>query len=431
MNNTRAEAANILTQVIDRGRSLTAALDDGLPLIARHDDRAFVQALCYGVLRWYFRLDRILGFLTRKPIKDEAVRMLALIGLYQLGYLRVKPHAAVSETVAAAGGKRWAKPLLNGILRTYQRQQAELDSQADADDSSATAHPRWLLKRLRKDWPDDYRVLLAHNNESPPMVLRINRQNIHREAYLEKLTLAKKPAQTSAFCPDALILDDPCPVESLPGFREGDVSVQDTAAQLAALLLDAQPGMRVLDLCAAPGGKTIHILEACSGLEDIVAVDIGPERMQRVRDNLARSGFEATLITADASDPDSWWDRQPFDRILLDAPCSATGVIRRHPDIKLLRQPADIDELCVTQRRILEAAWLMLAPGGVLLYATCSVLRAENEDTISAFLNQHADAQELPINADWGISVPYGRQILTGMQGMDGFYYARLEKARA
>lgn len=429
MNNTRADAASILIQVIVQGRSLNAALDEGLPRVVRDDDRAFVQALCYGVLRWYFRLERVLGFLTRKPIKDEPVRILALIGLYQLGYLRVKPHAAVSETVAAAGGKAWAKPLLNGILRNYQRQQPELDSRADADELSATAHPLWLLKQLKRDWPDHYPELLARNNDTPPMVLRIHRGKIRRDIYLEQLASAGKPARASEVSPDALILDTPCQVEALPGFREGLVSVQDTAAQLAALLLDVRPGMRVLDLCAAPGGKTAHILEICPELGEILAVDIAPERMQRVQDNLDRIGLKATLITADASLPDAWWDGRPFDRILLDAPCSATGVIRRHPDIKLLRQASDIQDLRITQQGILNAAWSLLAPGGLLLYATCSVLRAENEQIIGDFLNQHPEAREHPVEAEWGISVRYGRQILAGMDDMDGFYYARLERA--
>jgi 16S rRNA (cytosine967-C5)-methyltransferase len=220
-------------------------------------------------------------------------------------------------------------------------------------------------------------------------------------------------------------------VEAIPGFASGEVSVQDAAAQLAAGLLNLEKGHRVLDLCAAPGGKTAHILECCPEISELVAVDVSGDRLVRVQDNLDRIGLKATLVTADALTPADWWDQRPFDRILVDAPCSATGVIRRHPDIKVLRQPSDIDGLCRTQLQILEAAWSMLAKGGQLLYATCSVLRAENEETIARFLREHAEAAEVPINADWGVAVSHGRQILTGMTNMDGFYYARLAKTEA
>jgi 16S rRNA (cytosine967-C5)-methyltransferase len=426
--NTRAIAAEILVQVVGEGKILNLALDSVLPNLPRDKDRAFVQALCYGVLRWYFRLDRILAALTRKPIKDLDVRMLALLGLYQLRSMRVKPHAAVAETVAAAGARSWAKPLLNGVLRSYQREQARLEAEADANEGTATAHPDWLVGMLKKDWPDDYAELLRRNNDAPPLVLRVNRRRQSRDAYLAVLAEAGISAGSWGIAADAVIVETPVPVERLPGFAEGRVSVQDTAAQLAAPLLDLQPGQRVLDVCAAPGGKTLHILESCLGLQELVAVDIAPERTARIRDNLERAGLAATLITADATRPDTWWDGRPFDRILLDAPCSATGVIRRHPDIKVLRQPSDIHELVELQRGILEAAWTLLGAGGQLLYATCSVLRRENERRIGEFLAAHPEARELSIEAGWGRAVSHGRQILAGDSGMDGFFYARLEK---
>jgi 16S rRNA (cytosine967-C5)-methyltransferase len=426
--NTRALAADVLVQVVGEGKTLTLALDEALPGIPQDNDRAFVQALCYGVLRWYGRLEQILELLVRKPIKDAQVRMLALLGLYQLRYMRVKPHAAVGETVAAAGPKTWAKPLLNGVLRTYQRQQADLEARAEDSEASATAHPGWLVERFKQDWPAHYAQLLAHNNNAPPLALRVNRLKLSRDAFLSKLSERHLSGQPSKYCDDAVILDAPCPIDKLPGFAAGEVSVQDTAAQLAAVLLDAASGQRVLDLCAAPGGKTAHILELCPNLGELVAVDIAPERIKRVQENLTRSGLTATLITADAAQPDVWWDHQLFDRILLDAPCSATGVIRRHPDIKVLRKPTDIDELTTLQSRILEAAWTMLAPGGRLVYATCSVLRAENEAIIARFLDRHDDAREISVTAEWGMAVNHGRQILTGAEGMDGFYYAVLER---
>lgn len=426
--NTRAQAAAILAEVVGEGTFLTFALDQAIPQIPQENDRAFVRALCYGVMRWYWRLDRILSMLTHKPIRDYEIRMLALLGIYQLTYTRVKPHAAVAETVEAAGSKSWAKPLLNGILRSYQRERAHLEPAIDRHEPSASAHPDWLVGMLRKNWPDRYANLLAQNNLAPPLALRIHLGRISREDYLARLAEAGLPATPSDMCASAVIVDNPVPVEKLPGFAEGWVSVQDTAAQLAAPLLDLAPGQRVLDVCAAPGGKTLHILESCPDLQEVVAVDIAPERTAKITENLNRAGLAATVITADATRPDTWWDGRWFDRILVDAPCSATGVIRRHPDIKVLRQPDDIAELTETQSRILTAAWSMLAPGGVLVYATCSVLRRENEQRIGEFLATHDDAQELSIDAEWGLAAGHGRQILTGDHGMDGFYYARLRK---
>lgn len=429
--NTRSLAADVLVQVIQEGKSLTAALEPALSGIAVSSDRAFVQALCYGVMRWYWRLDRLLGQLTRKPIKDERVRVLALLGLYQLQFMRVKPHAAVGETVSAAGAQAWAKPLLNGILRTYQRERESLDARVNEHEASACAHPSWLFKKLQKDWSTDAIALFQHNNEPPPLTLRVNRLKQTREACLARLAEQDISATASPACDSAITLDHPIAVEAIPGFASGEVSVQDAAAQLAAGLLNLEKGHRVLDLCAAPGGKTAHILECSPEISELVAVDVSGDRLVRVQENLDRIGLKATLVTADALTPADWWDQRPFDRILVDAPCSATGVIRRHPDIKVLRQPSDIDGLCRTQLQILEAAWSMLAKGGQLLYATCSVLRAENEETIARFLREHAEAAEVPINADWGVAVSHGRQILTGMTNMDGFYYARLAKTEA
>lgn len=426
--NTRALAATILAQVVDEGTFLTFALDAALPRIPQDADRAFVQALCYGTLRWYWRLDRILAALTRKPLKDTEIRMLALLGLYQLSYMRVKPHAAVSETVAAVGPKAWAKPLLNGVLRTYQRERANLDAMVDSHETSASAHPEWLVGMFRKNWPERYANLLAQNNLPPPLALRVNLSRVTREDYLVGLAEAGLRAAPSEVAASAVLLDSPVPVNKLPGFAEGLVSVQDTAAQLAAPLLELAPGQRVLDLCAAPGGKTAHILESCPGLREVVAVDIAAERCARINENLDRAGLAATVLAADATQPGAWWDGRPFERILVDAPCSATGVIRRHPDIKVLRQPEDIAELAATQQRILDAAWPLLAPGGQLLYATCSVLRRENEQRVGEFLAGHPEARELAIEAEWGLPAAHGRQILTGEAGMDGFYYARLAK---
>jgi len=429
--NSRLVAAKILVQVFRDGQSLTAALDHAWQAseAISPKDKAFVQALCFGVCRQYHRLEFVLNQLLDKPLKDMDVKALVLVGLYQINYMRVKPHAAVSETVLAAPRKKpWAKSLINALLRSYLRQQDELEAKADQVPVAKFSHPDWLIQQIQQDWPDQADDLLLENNQQPPMVLRVNALKSSADAYLQQLQDCGIAASAVNFCPSALVLERPVAVELLPEFNEGLVSVQDTAAQLAAFLLDVQPGQRVLDLCAAPGGKTAHILENQPALSALVAVDIDGQRVQRVADNLQRLSLVASLITADATKPEQWWDGQPYDRILLDAPCSALGVIRRHPDIKLLRRATDIDVLQDLQRQILQAAWTMLAPGGILLYATCSVLKQENANQIKAFLSGQSDATEIVIDAEWGLAQVCGRQILTGESAMDGFYYAKLRK---
>ncbi len=426
--NTRLLAARVLSRVLQDGQSLTAALESVSHSIESSQDKAFVQAICYGVCRQYHRLDFMLSQLLNKPLKDNEVKALALVGLYQLSFMRVKPHAAVSETVVAAKKKPWAKALLNALLRGYLREQEVLDAKANQNRSAAVSHPDWLINRVEQDWPEHAAQIFHENNQQPPMVLRVNLARTDRESYLQQLAEQGITGSAVDFCPTAIVLDKPVGVELLPEFAAGWVSVQDTAAQLAASLLDVQAGQRVLDLCAAPGGKTAHIFESQPQLKELVAVDIEANRMQRVAENCQRLKLSPTLIVGDAAQPESWWNGHTFERILVDAPCSALGVIRRHPDIKLLRRPEDIAVLQGLQRDILNAAWSMLASGGVLLYATCSVLKQENEQQIHDFLATHADAVELPIHAEWGIAATHGRQILTGTATMDGFYYARLGK---
>ncbi|GAB6141417.1 16S rRNA (cytosine(967)-C(5))-methyltransferase RsmB [Methylosoma difficile] len=431
--NIRLIAARILMKVIYDGQSLTTALENAFTSIESAKDKAFIQALCYGVCRNFHRLDFILSELLDKPLKDKEVKILTLAGLYQLAFMRVKSYAAVSETVMAASKKPWAKAVINAILRNYLREQANLELKANNNDSAATSHPDWLVGRIRQDWPEQAQDIFQQNNQQPPMALRVNLAKTSLENYIGQLVEHKQSGNTVGFCPSAIILQRPVAVDLLPGFAEGLVSVQDTAAQMAAWLLDVQAGQRVLDICAAPGGKTSHILEMQPQLKELVAVDIEENRMAQVQDNLQRLGLQATLKVGDASQPDSWWDGQLFDRILLDAPCSATGVIRRHPDIKLLRRADDIDALAQLQQSILRAAWIMLAPGGLLLYATCSIFKQENELQIAAFLADHNDASEqaLPATGDgsqWGLARPHGRQVITGTAAMDGFYYALLRK---
>lgn len=427
--NTRYAATQILLDVIQKGQSLTNALEGSAQTLSPEPikDKAFIQALCYGVLRHYFELEALLACLLNKPFRDKEleIHILALVGLFQLKYMRVKEHAAVAETVAAAKRYPWAKAVLNAIFRRYLREQSTLDHDARIDIQN---HPGWLLKKIQEDWPAQAEQIIAHNNQAPPMVLRVNTKACSRNDYLNLLAQAGIEAQATAEVDTGIELKQACPIEKLPQFSAGLVSVQDAAAQLAAELLDLRPGQRVLDLCAAPGGKTCAILERDQSLQYLLAVDSDANRLQRLTENLQRLNLDAAIIVGDAANPSSWWDGQAFERILLDAPCSATGVIRRHPDIKLLRRAEDIDALVKLQQQILTQAWSLLAPQGILLYATCSILKQENEQQIEQFLSQHRDAEALPIQAIWGLERLQGRQILTGMHAMDGFYYARLRK---
>jgi 16S rRNA (cytosine967-C5)-methyltransferase len=426
--NTRGLAADVVLRVVTGGESLSVALAGRLSAVADAKDRALIQAIAYGVCRWWGELEFLLDRLATKPIRDPYVKALALIGLFQLRHMRIKPHAAVGETVAAAQRRAWAKPLLNAVLRNYLRRQAEFDEALAASPSAQAAHPDWLIERLARDWPDQHPEILRQNNRAAPMTLRVDRRQTTRESYLAELRAAGISAHPGLAAPDALIVERPVPVDRLPGFAEGRVSVQDEAPQLAAELLDLQVGQRVLDVCAAPGGKTMHMLEACPGLAELVALDISAERAALIRENLDRGRSHAHIIVADAEADPAWWDGRAFDRILLDAPCTATGVIRRHPDIKLLRQPEDIAQASARQYRILQRIWPTLGTGGRLLYATCSVLREENEGNVARFLREHSDAREIPLPQLSDCAVAHGTQALPGDRGMDGFYYAALTK---
>lgn len=429
----RTVAATVLAQVLNRRHSLSTVLPPVLAKLHPPTERALAQEMCYGMLRWYPRLAVVLDSLLDKPLKarDADVRCLLLLGLYQLIYMRIPDHAAVTETVAAAKalGKPWASGLVNAILRGFLRDRDRLLAEADRDETVAAAHPAWLLEEIKAAWPDDWRAIIAANNQRPPMTLRVNarEQQVRRDDYLAKLAQAGMTASPAPHATHGVILDQPVDVERLPGFGTGEVSVQDAAAQLAAMLLDVRPGQRVLDACAAPGGKTAHLLELQPDI-DLTALDSDAGRLRRVEENLRRLRLHARVIQGDAALPDAWWDGAPFDRILLDAPCSATGVIRRHPDIKILRRPEDIDALAQTQTRILEALWPLLKPGGMLLYATCSILPQENEQRITRFLAGHADAAEQVTGAAWGRPVSAGRQILPGEDDMDGFFYSCVQK---
>ncbi|WP_338488969.1 16S rRNA (cytosine(967)-C(5))-methyltransferase RsmB [Pseudomonas trivialis] len=432
--NPRLAAAKALAAVLNGKASLNSSLPPQLDKVEDRD-RGFTQDLAFGTARWQPRLSALAARLLQKPFKaaDADVEALLLVGLYQLLYTRVPAHAAIGETVGCADKlkKPWAKALLNAVLRRAQRESETLLAELEHDPVVRTAHPRWLQKSLKAFWPEHWEAICAANNAHPPMILRVNRRHHSRDAYLELLTDAGIAAAACVYSIDGIVLEAAADVRSLPGFAEGWISVQDEAAQLAADLLDLAPGQRVLDACCAPGGKTCHILEVEKDLAGVVAVDLEAKRLVRVRENLARLGLSAELIAADGRDTATWWDGKPFQRILLDAPCSATGVIRRHPDIKLTRQADDIAALAVLQGQLLDALWPTLEVGGILLYATCSTLPTENTEVIQAFLARTSGARELDLATTAGIKQPHGRQLLAQEGGHDGFYYAKLIKIAA
>lgn len=417
--------------VRDRGQSLTRLLSDSL-LHRPPADRALTQELAYGTLRTLPRLESLVGLLLNHPMRrsDGDLESLILVGLYQITALSTPDHAAVATTVDAARliGKPEKAALVNAVLRRCIRERDELLARVDASPAARWLFPEWLLDALQQDWPEDWEAIVTASNGRAPMTLRVNRLRTDRRVYAARLAdagIVSRPVRESD---SALVLDRPVPFLDLPGFDQGLVSVQDSGAQLAALLLDAGPDDRVLDACAAPGGKTAAILERAGGRLDLVATDSDWSRLQTLKGNLERLELSAQVETADAADPRGGWTATGFDRILLDVPCSATGVIRRHPDIKWLRRPGDIPVLCAQQARILDATWCLLRPGGRLLYCTCSLLAAENQAQVAAFLARTPDAREVSISADWGVARPHGRQLLPHPGAGDGFYYALLER---
>ncbi len=430
----RATAAEVVNDVVSAGRSLDAALATREKHVAV-DDRSLLRLLCYGTLRHHWRLMSRVGALLDRPLKsrDSVVTELLAIGLYQLNDTRIPDHAVVSQTVEAARFVRRPKfaPLVNAILRRALRDR--IFENEPSNENAVHDHPAWILDALKTNWPEDWREMVAANNARAPMWLRVNPACGSAADYQRRLEEQGIESELLEGAPQAVRLVEPQPVDVLPGFAEGHVSVQDAAAQLAApWLLDGVAG-RVLDACAAPGGKTGHLLEVAGEQIELTAIDNDKARLQLVRENLDRLGFDATLIAADASKPSEWWDGEPFNAILLDAPCSASGVIRRHPDIKHLRRATDIPELAQLQASLLQTLWPLLAPAGRLLYVTCSVLAAENDEVVARFLKTTDDAREDDVLQNNNIrdlmrDKACGRQILPGTAGLDGFYYAGLKK---
>jgi 16S rRNA (cytosine967-C5)-methyltransferase len=432
----RSLAAQAVARILDDGVTLDAALQHALAAAPRELVPP-VRSLAFGAVRGFYRHEAILGRLLSQPTKslDTVIRALLSIALFELEDARTPQYAVVDAAVKTAKSSEAARAggLVNAVLRRYLRERHSLEAQIASNPAVRHACPQWLAERFRADWPGRWTQLLAAGDAQAPLWLRVNRRLTTAADYLQALRDAGIGARLERRVPEALVLEIPRDVGDLPGFAEGLVSVQDLGAQCAAFPLGLEPGLRVLDACAAPGGKTALMAEREPALAQLTAVDLDPGRLARVRDNLRRGGLEAQVLAGDAGAPDSWWDGIPFDRILLDAPCSALGVIRRHPDIRLRRSPKDIERMPPLQGRLLAAAWMMLARGGRLVYCTCTVTRAENRGVIAAFLEKTADAQIVPVR-DWpgwpgfGEADGFGVQILPGEAGADGFYYAALTK---
>lgn len=425
----RAQAARVLAQVLD-GRALDAVLPAADAQLPDARDRGLLRAICFATLRGIHRYQALLAALLSRGGSrlDPLVHAALLAGIAQLDQQITPAYAAVSSTVGAvrALGRPRLAALANAVLRRYQRESTALLAALAHDPVQQWQHPRWLIDQLANDWPGDWQRILAANNTQARMILRVNRGQHTRADYLQQLAAAGIAAQPHPQLPDAVLLEEAADVHTLPGFDSGSVSVQDGAAQLAVELLDAQPGMRVLDACAAPGGKTAHLLEREPSLQ-LLALDAAPERAARVSQTLERLHLDATVRGADATTPLIWWDRQPFDRILIDAPCSGTGVIRRHPDIRLLRRASDIEGMLRLQDRLLDTLWPLLASGGRLVYATCSVLADENARRIADFLARTPGAHVLDVVPEWfGVRNGAGRQHFPGDDALDGFFYAVL-----
>ncbi|TDJ30447.1 MAG: 16S rRNA (cytosine(967)-C(5))-methyltransferase RsmB [Gammaproteobacteria bacterium] len=427
--NPRALALQSLLLVIHDGRSLDDALATVLTDTALSDarDLALYQELSKGVCRWYFALLVLLKPYLQKPLKakDVDLEIILLIGLYQILMMRIEDHAAVNETVKLVlwRKKPWAKGLVNGVLRQIIRDGVEIKPEHDE-----ASYPQWMRDTISTDWPRNHQDIFRAGNCRAPMTLRVDTRQRSIAEQIECLADRGLVASAHELVESAIELDTPCSVSSVEGFDTGQVSVQDAAAQIAAVLLDCEPGMRVLDACAAPGGKTIHLLQVNDDL-DLIALDQNPARLQMIEQNLVRINRQARLICGDAANPQVWHEGELFDRILADVPCSASGVIRRHPDIKLLRRASDIGRLVQQQRNILDGLWSVLKPGGLMLYSTCSIFKQENERQIEWFVEKYDNCTEQSLNSvRWGESRALGRQILPGQHNMDGFYYACLHK---
>ena len=424
----RAHAAEIIDALQNQQSNLDA-------LLRKHSknlsptDKKLLQSICYGICREWFHLEEIESHLLDKPLKarDQILSAIVRCGVYELGWMGSKEHAVVSEyvDVTLTAGRPWARGLINAVLRQFIRKKSELKMERRSS-QTLWNHPAWLIETIQTSWPDYWEQILVENNVHPPMTLRVNRKKEHRDTYIKALASQGVKAEAGS-SPDSVRLIEPMPVQVLAGFAEGVVSVQDESSQWASIILNPQKGERILDACAAPGGKTCHLLEMAD--THITALDVSEQRLSRIKENLVRLGLRADLIAADASHTDSWWDQTPFDAVLLDLPCSATGVIRRNPDVRLMRSEASLKSLIGMQTMILDATWETLRVGGRFLVTTCSILPQENQQQIRKFLDRHSDAELIQIDGVPGIDTGFGIQHFPIHTGGDGFFYALLVKS--
>ncbi|RBO86234.1 16S rRNA (cytosine(967)-C(5))-methyltransferase RsmB [Marinomonas aquiplantarum] len=453
----RQVAIQVLTNVLLQQGSLSTQLNRLQGQLGT-DQQALLKEFCFGVCRQYPKLNSIALSLLAHPFeeKDTDLYAILLLGLYQLSYMKTPDHAAVNESVEACRelNKDWATKLINAVLRRYQREEIEIIDNLKQMPSIEFNHPKWLVKRYKKHWSDNFEPIIEASNAHPPMCIRVNLDRVSRETYQSTLSELGIETTIGRLSKASLYLTKAVSVNQLPGFEDGLCSVQDESAQLAGEILKPTMGERLLDACAAPGGKTGHLLECMSlsqsettnsqmadqksshQFPSLTAIELEDWRLEKIESNLERLGYSAELLCADAAEVTTWWDNQAYDKILLDVPCSATGVIRRNPDIKLNRKPTDIEELTHIQKNILNEVWATLKPNGYLLYATCSLMPEENEQQIAAFLSEHADAKEVALdhlNADlalnWGRDVSHGKQLFPTLNGNDGFYYCLLQKS--
>ncbi len=422
-----ATACHTVDDVVQRGRSLDRAAAERLPSLPP-SAQGEAREISWGAVRWYYRYQPVLEELFHRPLrqKDKILETLVLCGLYQLDHLNEPDYAVTSSTVETCRllQREKARGLVNAVLRKYLRQKNENPTRRA---SAWHSMPGWLIRALHTTWPTEWHTIVQACNERPPLTLRINGRQCQPDRYLRRLTELGLAGFESPVCRSAITLARPLPVHQIPGFSTGDVSIQDAAAQLTPLFTGDLRGRTVLDACAAPGGKTCHLLEVATPQLSVTSLDL-PERTQKIKENLTRLGLKAKVISGDATRPDEWWDGNPFDCIIVDAPCSATGVIRRHPDIRIHRRETDIIEFSKRQFDLLRALWPLLNPGGRLVYITCSILPAENDDIIAKFVGTTLDAQVRAVPLDIGIATDYGRQLLPQPGGSDGFFYAALDR---
>ena len=427
--NPRLAAIQAISEVLDSNKNL--AESEALSSVRDSRDNALARHLTYGVLRWLTALEWLAGELLSKPIKsrEHEIQRLVLIGIHQLWHDQTASHAAINETAECARtlGKPWAVGLINAVLRRFQREHEQLLKKLEQTEQRY-AHQGWMLKEIQRDWPQDWQSIVEANNQQAPLWLRINRQKADDGKLRDNLKTAGFKVSDHSFASDAIMIEPAAPVIKIPGFEAGWLSVQDPAAQLARDLVAPKAGERILDACAAPGGKTAHLLETCAEIE-LTALDKYPQRIEQLESGLSRLGLKVQTVVADAVDTESWWKGQKFHKILLDAPCSATGVIRRHPEIKWLRSKDQVISVVQLQAELLAALWPLLEPGGILVYATCSVLKRENTQQVQKFLEQNSDASEEKPELEWGVATSHGRQIMPGEAQMDGFFYAVLRKS--